>query len=207
MQVHIWPSRTCSVAAANAAISVHASWVAWSVGAGTVWKWSYTQIDVHGPASAWRATPSMVSQWCAGSMPARSSRQPWGTKSPNCIVMGFTVRHVPAGHRMAPRPRSAEIDHRIEREPAQQLAGARLGLLGDTVGDRVLRLGRGAVGPGRGLGGLEHRHHEARDLVHLVRAHAERGERRRADPDAAGVPRAVRVARDAVPARADGRVP
>ena len=40
MQVHIWPSRTRLVAAPNAAISVQASWVASSVGTGTVWKWS-----------------------------------------------------------------------------------------------------------------------------------------------------------------------
>jgi hypothetical protein len=40
MHVHIWPSRTRSVTAPNAAISDHASCVAWSVGAGTVWKWS-----------------------------------------------------------------------------------------------------------------------------------------------------------------------
>jgi hypothetical protein len=40
MQVHIWPSRTRLVAAPNAAISVHASCVASSLGTGTVWKWS-----------------------------------------------------------------------------------------------------------------------------------------------------------------------
>ncbi|GMA88354.1 hypothetical protein GCM10025868_36040 [Angustibacter aerolatus] len=40
MQVHIWPRRTREDAAANAAISVHASCVASSVGSGTVWKWS-----------------------------------------------------------------------------------------------------------------------------------------------------------------------
>jgi hypothetical protein len=40
MQVHIWPRRTRLVAAPNAAISVQASWVASSLGTGTVWKWS-----------------------------------------------------------------------------------------------------------------------------------------------------------------------
>ena len=40
MAVHIWPSLIREVLAANAAISVHASWVASSVGIGTVWKWS-----------------------------------------------------------------------------------------------------------------------------------------------------------------------
>src|SRR5579859_1941808 len=87
MQVHIWPSRTRSVAAANAAISVHASCVASCVGTGTVWKWSKTQIDSKGPSSrsASSAMPSMVCQWSLVSMPTRSSRHPCGTKSPKRI--------------------------------------------------------------------------------------------------------------------------
>ena len=40
MHVHIWPSRTRSVTAPNAETSVQASWVASSLGTGTVWKWS-----------------------------------------------------------------------------------------------------------------------------------------------------------------------
>ena len=83
MQVHICPSLTRLVAAANAAISVHASWVASWVGTGTVWKWSNTQIESKGPSSAAWATPSMVAQCSFGSMPARSKRQPCGTNSPN----------------------------------------------------------------------------------------------------------------------------
>ncbi len=83
MQVHIWPSRTRSVAAAKAAISDHASWVASSVGTGTVWKWSYTQTDSQGPASAAWAKSRMVVHCSAVSMPARSSRQPCGTNNPN----------------------------------------------------------------------------------------------------------------------------
>src|SRR4051794_11983794 len=83
MQVHIWPRRIRDVAAPNAAIRVQASCVASSVGSGTVWKWSYTQTDSHGPASAARATPSIACHWSAGSMPTRSSFQPWGMKSPN----------------------------------------------------------------------------------------------------------------------------
>ena len=38
--MHICPSRIRSVTAPNAAISDHASYVASSVGTGTVWKWS-----------------------------------------------------------------------------------------------------------------------------------------------------------------------
>ena len=76
MQVHIWPSLIRDVVAANADINVHASWVASSVGTGTVWKWSYTQSDSHGPASAACASPLITSQCFAGSMPTRSCRQP-----------------------------------------------------------------------------------------------------------------------------------
>src|SRR5487761_800095 len=95
MQVHICPSRTRLVAAANAAISVHASCVASCVGTGTVWKWSKTQIDSKGPSSAALAMLSMVGQWSFVSMPARSSRHPCGTKSPKRMVhhpMGGAVR-------------------------------------------------------------------------------------------------------------------
>src|SRR3954451_3432587 len=87
MQVHIWPSRTRSVDAANAAIRVQASWVAWSPGTGTVWKWSYTQTDSHGPASALRARSRMTVHCRSGSIPTRSCRQPWGTKIPNLMAV------------------------------------------------------------------------------------------------------------------------
>ena len=84
MQVHIWPSRTRPVTAAKAAISVHASWVASSLGTGTVWKWSKTQIeDQSSLASARRARPAITPQCWLGSIPTRSMRQPCGTKSPN----------------------------------------------------------------------------------------------------------------------------
>ena len=69
--------------AAKAAISVHASWVASSVGSGVVWKWSYTHTDSQAvPSSACRTRSRMVRHWSAGSMPARSRRQPWGTNTP-----------------------------------------------------------------------------------------------------------------------------
>ena len=84
MQVHIWPSRIRPVTAANAAIRVHASWVASSLGIGTVWKWSNTQIeDQSSLASARRASPAITPQCCEGSIPTRSMRQPCGTNSPN----------------------------------------------------------------------------------------------------------------------------
>src|SRR6478752_10271193 len=97
MQVHIWPSRTRPVLAANAAINVQASCVGSSDGTGVVWKWSYTQIDSHGPASARRASPDMVAHCSAGVMPTRSNRQPCGMKNPNLIVM--TSTYGPGDHR------------------------------------------------------------------------------------------------------------
>src|SRR5918993_1372209 len=67
---------------------LHASWVASvALGAGVVWKWSYTQIDSHGEssASACAASPLITAQCSDGSMPTRSWRQPWGTNIPNRI--------------------------------------------------------------------------------------------------------------------------
>jgi hypothetical protein len=43
------------VLAAYADISDHASWVASSVGIGTVWKWSYTHSESHAVPSAYAA--------------------------------------------------------------------------------------------------------------------------------------------------------
>ena len=55
------------VATASALISVHASWVASSETTGTVWKWSYTQIDSKtSPSSAYVARPAMASHCWAG---------------------------------------------------------------------------------------------------------------------------------------------
>lgn len=87
MHVHICPSRTRDVDAANAAMSDQASWVASSTGSGTVCTWSYTQIEEkRSPSSARRARPDMTDQWSAGAMPVRSCRQPWGMKSPKSMA-------------------------------------------------------------------------------------------------------------------------
>ena len=86
MQVHICPSRTRPVTAASALISDQASWVASSLGTGTVWKWSYTHTLVQSSLeSARRASPAMTPQCCRGSIPTRSIRQPWGMNSPKCM--------------------------------------------------------------------------------------------------------------------------
>lgn len=66
-------------------MSAQASWVASSDGCGVVWKWSYTQIESHGPSSACRARSRITAHWSAGAMPTRSKRQPCGMNSPNLI--------------------------------------------------------------------------------------------------------------------------
>src|SRR3978361_926765 len=91
MQGHICPRRTGEVDAAKAAISVQASCVASWVGTGTVWKWSYTQIDSQGPASARLANADMVDQCSAGSIPKRSIRHPCGMNVPNRISCSAAV--------------------------------------------------------------------------------------------------------------------
>ena len=58
------------------------------VGCGTVWKWSYSQIESQDPASAALATAVIASHCSTGSaMPTRSIRQPCGTKIPNRVLM------------------------------------------------------------------------------------------------------------------------
>ena len=67
MHVHIWPSRTRLVDAANAFIRLQASCVASPLGSGVEWKWSYTQIDSKAsPSSACWARPLMTCQWSRG---------------------------------------------------------------------------------------------------------------------------------------------
>src|SRR5690606_2294628 len=87
MHVHIWPSRTREVLAANAAMRVHASWVAAWECSGVVWKWSLTQIDSKvDPASARWASPFITAHCSAGGIPTRSKRQPCGMKSPSRML-------------------------------------------------------------------------------------------------------------------------
>ena len=105
MQVHIWPSRTRPVTAAKAAIRVQASCVASSLGIGTVWKWSKTQIDDQSSlASARRARPAITPQCWLGSIPTRSMRQPCGTKSPNFMRPTLLPVSPTRPHRVMLRP-------------------------------------------------------------------------------------------------------
>ena len=53
-----------------------------SVGRGTVWKWSNSQIDSNPSRSACRATSVVRRQASSGSQPSYSPTQPWGTIAP-----------------------------------------------------------------------------------------------------------------------------
>ena len=72
LQMTMWPSRTRSVSAARALSEVNDSNVSSSVGFGTVWKWSKSQIDSDPRRSACCATATVRAQ--AGSAPSRRTR-------------------------------------------------------------------------------------------------------------------------------------
>ena len=78
----MWPSRTRFVSAARAASEVNDSNVISSVGRGTVWKWSNSQIDSKPSRSAWTATSVVRRQASDGSQPSYSPIQPCGTMTP-----------------------------------------------------------------------------------------------------------------------------
>src|SRR5436190_7162590 len=78
----MWPSRTRVVSAASAESAVNDSKVISSVGLGTVWKWSKSQIDSKPSRSASFATPAVLAQAAFGSHPSNSPVHPWGTITP-----------------------------------------------------------------------------------------------------------------------------
>ena len=69
VQMTMCPRRTRSVSAASAASDVKDSKVISSVGRGTVWKWSNSQIDSKPSRSACRAT-SVVRRQASSGVPA-----------------------------------------------------------------------------------------------------------------------------------------
>ena len=79
VQMTTWPSRTRSVRAASAESVVNDSNVISSVGRGTVWKWSNSQIDSTPSRSASWATATVRRHASSGSQPSYSPVQPWGT--------------------------------------------------------------------------------------------------------------------------------
>ncbi len=88
LQPTIWPMFTRLVSRASAAVALQHSKVVLSLGSGTVWKWSNSQIESHDCSSARLATSVIASHCSIGSaMPARSIFQPCGTKTPKRVVM------------------------------------------------------------------------------------------------------------------------
>src|SRR4051794_20351325 len=76
------------VSRASVAVAVQHSKTEFSVGSGMVWKWSYSQIESHGPASAALATAVIASYCSTGSaISTRSIFQPCGTNTPKRVVM------------------------------------------------------------------------------------------------------------------------
>src|SRR5690349_20107850 len=81
------------VSRASVEDTVQHSKVVLRVGSGTVWKWSYTQTESHGPASARRALPVIASYCSTGSaISVRSIFQPCGTKIPKRMLIVATYR-------------------------------------------------------------------------------------------------------------------
>ncbi len=74
VQMTMWPRRTRLVSAASAASEVNDSKVISSVGRGTVWKWSNSQIDSKPSRSACWATSVVRRHASAG--PSRRTRRP-----------------------------------------------------------------------------------------------------------------------------------
>ena len=62
-----------------------------SVGSGTVWKWSKTQIDSKPSASACTASSTVRAQASAAGQPSYSPFHPWGTSNPTCIRSSTVV--------------------------------------------------------------------------------------------------------------------
>ena len=70
VQITTWPSRTRVVTAASADSIVNDSKVISSVGRGTVWKWSNTQMDSIPRSSACLASATLRLQASDGSQPS-----------------------------------------------------------------------------------------------------------------------------------------
>src|SRR3712207_2233195 len=86
------------VSRASVEVTVQHSNVVLIVGSGVVWKWSYTQTESHGPASAARATAVIASYCSTGSaISTRSIFHPWGTNTPKRTLMPRPYPAGPAG--------------------------------------------------------------------------------------------------------------
>ena len=96
----MWPRRTRCVRTARAVSTENPSKVISSVGSGTVWKWSKTQIDSKPSVSACTASSTVRAQASAAGQPSYSPFHPWGTSNPTCIRssrrVGLSPLMVPA---------------------------------------------------------------------------------------------------------------
>ena len=91
MQPTIWPMLTRVVSRASVDVTVQHSKTLLIVGSGTVWKWSYTHTESHGPASAALATAVMASYcWIGSAISTRSIFQPCGTNTPKRTLIPAT---------------------------------------------------------------------------------------------------------------------
>src|SRR6476469_8633080 len=80
----IRPSRNRDVRWLIAASVVQHSNIVSCAGSGTLWKWSYAQIESYPSVSASSATSIAFAHFACGSgMDASSIFQPWGTNTPN----------------------------------------------------------------------------------------------------------------------------
>src|SRR5687767_3253049 len=102
------------------------------------------------------------------------------------VLHGVTPLSADAG-------RGVEIEGRIQGEAGKYVGHAAPRLFGHSVVKLVLRLADRAVRAGRRPYRGKHGRDDFGDLDHLGLTHAQRGHRWRADSQAAGVPRAVRV--------------
>src|SRR5690349_4007238 len=123
-QTTMCPSRTRDVAVARALRAVKDSNVISSVGRGTVWKWSNSQIDSNPSRSACRATSAVRFQASSESQPSYSPTQPCGTIAPIFIACS-SWRHGqllerPEDQARPPRRQSRAIDGPEVREAVEQ---------------------------------------------------------------------------------------
>ena len=80
------------MSAASAESVVNDSNVISSVGRGTVWKWSNSQIDSNPDPSACWATAIVRRHASSGSQPSYSPVQPWGTMTPSFMQTSLARR-------------------------------------------------------------------------------------------------------------------
>ncbi len=105
MHPTIWPKRIRFVRWLMAAITVqHSNTASWA-GRGTLWKWSYTQIESYPSSSARTAISSDFAHFAVGSsIDASSIFQPWGMNAPKITSLAMTAKLEDAADPTGVRP-------------------------------------------------------------------------------------------------------